>query len=194
MYLCHHLSVHVLLKSIERYCRLSVYCIVPLLRSQSKNSTKYKRIYNVSFGFKKSDDIGTKRQSTKRLNVCSHLQKRAAATSVSNIIYPVARWPTAEGCPTRTIINFAELEASLSSLKVSGGARLLQVALGWPRKCSTRWQRRCCKTSSTLTLIRIHCRKLYDSLRCVVESPRSTSRATDDIIRFSKGSSPPFQH
>jgi hypothetical protein len=128
----------------------SAFIGVPLLRSLSRNSAKYMRTYYVSFGFKKSDDIVTKRQSTKRLHVCSHLEKRAAATTFINIFHPDARWPTVDGCPTRSIINFVELDATISSLKVSSGARLLRVAMGWPRICSTRCRMRCYNTSSTL--------------------------------------------
>jgi hypothetical protein len=129
------------------------------------------RIYYVSFGFQKSDDMRTKRQSTKRLHVISHLEKRAAAKSVT-FFTPMRGHRPCDGCPTRTIINFAELDATISSLKVSSEARLLQVALGWPRIYPTRCRRHCYKASSTLAVNRIHRRKLCDSLRCGVGSPR----------------------
>jgi hypothetical protein len=132
--------------------------------------------------------MGTKRQSTKRLHVCSHLEKRAAAPSVISTFHPDARWLIVDRCPTRIIINFVELDATISSLNVSSGARLLQVVLGWPRICSTWRRRRCYKTSSTLALARIHRRKLYDSLLVKMRSTSQqlTNCAKDDTIRFSK--------
>jgi hypothetical protein len=65
------------------------FIVVPHLRSLSRSSTKYMKIYYVYFGFQRSGDNGTKRQSTNRLHVCSHLEKRAAATSVINIFTPM---------------------------------------------------------------------------------------------------------
>jgi hypothetical protein len=137
----------------------------------SRNRTKYMRVYYISFGLKKATIWGQKvNLPSDYTSVVTLKTSRQPQQSLTIFTHMCGDQPWMDvRLPPLSTIKFVDLNATISSLKVStSGARLLQVALGWPRMCSTRYRRRCYKTSSTLALTRIHRRKLCDSQRCVV--------------------------